>query len=57
VLVAQVHRAFAGGEPTDPACDGALRILLDDLAWWGAALRRARTEGELPPASARRVAV
>jgi hypothetical protein len=30
--------------------------MLDDLAWWGAPLRQARTAGELPPAGARRVA-
>ncbi|MEJ7824079.1 MAG: NAD(P)H-dependent oxidoreductase [Solirubrobacteraceae bacterium] len=56
VLVAQAHAAFAAGRPADPDRDGALDILLDDLAWWGSALRQARAEGELPPASARRAA-
>ena len=56
VLVAQAHAAFAAGRPADPDRDGALDILLDDLAWWGSALRQARAEGELPPASARRTA-
>ncbi|MDQ3722795.1 MAG: NAD(P)H-dependent oxidoreductase [Actinomycetota bacterium] len=54
VLVGQAHQAFADGQPNDPVRDGALDILLDDLAWWGDALRRARSAGELPPASARR---
>lgn len=56
VLVAQAHAAFAAGRPADPDRDGALDILLDDLAWWGSALRQARAEGELPPASERRAA-
>jgi NAD(P)H-dependent FMN reductase len=38
------------------ATDAALTILLDDLGWWGDALRRARAEGELPPARQRRSA-
>lgn len=49
VLVAQVQGAFAGGQPVDPGCDAALRLLLDDLAWWGAVLRAARRPRE--PAS------
>lgn len=53
VLVAQVQDAFADGEPTGPGTDAALRILLDDLAWWGNALRHARDNGELPPAGKR----
>lgn len=32
----------AEGKPTDPACDGAAKSLLDQLAWWGLALRDAR---------------
>jgi NAD(P)H-dependent FMN reductase len=57
VLVAQVQRAFqADGRAVDPATDLALAILLDDLAWWGHALRRARVEGELLPSSVRRAA-
>ena len=32
----------------------AAKIMLDDLAWWAAVLRRARLEGPLPPAIMRR---
>jgi hypothetical protein len=32
------------------AADNSLRTALDDLAWWSAALERARADGELPPA-------
>jgi NAD(P)H-dependent FMN reductase len=34
----------------------AARILLDDLAWWGAALQQARSRGTLPPAFIRLMA-
>ncbi|WP_329545037.1 NAD(P)H-dependent oxidoreductase [Streptomyces sp. NBC_01356] len=30
------------GKPLDPECDGAAKVLLDQLAWWGKALRDAR---------------
>lgn len=57
VLVSQYHRAFdEDARPIDPMTDRALTILLDDLAWWGDALRAARRTGELPPAGQRRVA-
>ena len=56
VLLAQYHRAFGEAEPASPATDAALTVLLDDLVWWGDALRAARAAGELPPASHRRVA-
>jgi NAD(P)H-dependent FMN reductase len=50
VLLGHVGRAFDDdGLPADPMTEHALRILLDDLAWWGEALRRARAAGELPP--------
>jgi NAD(P)H-dependent FMN reductase len=50
VLLGQVGRAFGGdGLPVDPGTEAALAILLDDLAWWGEALRAARAAGELPP--------
>jgi NAD(P)H-dependent FMN reductase len=50
VLIGQVGRAFGpDGVPVDPLTDHALAVLLDDLAWWGEALRRARAAGELPP--------
>ena len=41
------------GEPTSPATETALQIALDDLAWWSAALEKARAAGELPPAGIR----
>jgi NAD(P)H-dependent FMN reductase len=54
-LIAQVHQAFGeDGRPRDPRSDERLTVLLDDLAWWGDALRRARDAGELPPPHARR---
>jgi NAD(P)H-dependent FMN reductase len=54
VLIANVASAFDGdGIPTDPRSDAAVSIALDDLAWWGEALRAARTAGQLPPAMAR----
>jgi hypothetical protein len=31
----------------------ALTVLLDDLAWWSAALEKARAQGELVPGSFR----
>jgi NAD(P)H-dependent FMN reductase len=50
VLLGQVGRAFGDdGLPVDPGTEAALAILLDDLAWWGEALRAARAAGELPP--------
>jgi NAD(P)H-dependent FMN reductase len=53
VLVGNVHAALVNGEPTAPGSDIALRITLDDLAWWGNALQAARRQGELPPGNAR----
>jgi hypothetical protein len=56
VLIGQVGRAFDGeGLPVDPMTEHALSILLDDIAWWGEALRQARAAGELPPARQRPV--
>ena len=50
VLLGQVGRGFDhDGLPVDPMTEHALAILLDDLAWWGEALRRARAAGQLPP--------
>lgn len=37
-------------EPTAPATDVALDIMLEDLAWWSHALEVARAQGEPPPA-------
>jgi len=54
-LIAQVHQAFGDdGRPRDPRSNARLTVLLDDLAWWGDVLGRARDAGELPPPHARR---
>jgi NAD(P)H-dependent FMN reductase len=54
VILPFVEKAFdADGQPTDPATDVSLQILLDDLAWWAAALRAARVAGELLPGKVR----
>jgi NAD(P)H-dependent FMN reductase len=54
VIIPQVTDAFDDrGEPVNPLTDISLRVALDDLAWWSAALKRARTDGELPPAAFR----
>ncbi len=36
------------GQPTDPAAAGYATTLLDQLAWWAAALRKARAENPYP---------
>jgi NAD(P)H-dependent FMN reductase len=43
----------ADGQPTDPATEVSMQILLDDLAWWAAALGNARAAGELIPGKVR----
>jgi NAD(P)H-dependent FMN reductase len=54
VIIPQVVEAFdVDGDPVDPVADISLRITLDDLAWWAAALQQARAGGELPPAAFR----
>jgi NAD(P)H-dependent FMN reductase len=54
VILPFVEKAFdADGQPTDAATDVSLEILLDDLAWWAAALHTARAAGELIPGKAR----
>jgi NAD(P)H-dependent FMN reductase len=53
VLVPHVGNAFEGTTPKDPVADAALTVMLDDLAWWGTALQRARAEGELAPGTFR----
>lgn len=58
VLIGSALTAFdLDGEPKDPTTAASLAVLLDDLAWWAAALRQARTAGELPPARRRMAAV
>ena len=57
VLVSVVDRAFGpDGVPADPAAATAAGIMLDDLAWWAAALHHARQEHQLPPAALRKMA-
>jgi NAD(P)H-dependent FMN reductase len=54
VVLPFVHKAFdADGLPADPATAVSLRIALDDLAWWAAALSAARQAGELIPGKIR----
>lgn len=54
VVLPFLQSAFGDdGEPTNPATETALQIALDDLAWWSAALEKARAGGELPPAGMR----
>jgi NAD(P)H-dependent FMN reductase len=54
VVLPQLQSVFnADGEPTAPMPKAALSVMLDDLAWWSAALGKARAEGELPPGSFR----
>jgi NAD(P)H-dependent FMN reductase len=57
VLIPVAGAAFGqGGEPRDPEAAVAAGILLDDLAWWAAVLRRARADKPLPPAALRKMA-
>jgi NAD(P)H-dependent FMN reductase len=57
VVIPFVGAAFdADGIPVDDRTSAAAKIMLDDLAWWGTALRRARREGTLPPAIMRQMA-
>jgi NAD(P)H-dependent FMN reductase len=54
VVIPFVRTAFdANGEPVNPVTDISLQIMLDDLAWWSAALESARAAGELAPGSFR----
>ena len=54
VIIPSVGTAFdADGVPSSPVTIAALGILLDDLAWWSAALERARADGELVPGNFR----
>jgi NAD(P)H-dependent FMN reductase len=55
-LVGRVGQAFDGGEPVDPMSDIALGITLDDVAWWGEALNRARENGMPAPGTQRMMA-
>jgi NAD(P)H-dependent FMN reductase len=54
VVIPNVRDAFdADGQPKNPVMNVAADIMLDDLAWWSAALEKARADGELPPGTAR----
>src|SRR5258708_476246 len=49
-----VRDAFdADGQPKNPIVNAAADIMLDDLAWWSAALAKARADGELKPGTFR----
>ena len=57
VLIPVVGAAFGqDGGPRDPGATAAAGIMLDDLAWWAAVLRRAREDNPLPPAALRKMA-
>jgi NAD(P)H-dependent FMN reductase len=54
VIIPFVNEAFDDAdEPVNPLTDVSLSIVLDDLAWWTAALEKARAEGELSPGTFR----
>ena len=49
-----MREAFgADGEPVDPELGIRLQVMLEDLAWWSAALENPRAAGELVPGSLR----
>lgn len=57
VLIPVVGAAFdEDGMPTNPAAQTAAAIMLDDLEWWGNALRQARDADQLAPAAMRTMA-
>ena len=54
VIIPEVQAAFdEHGQPVSPMTNAAADVMLDDLAWWSAALEKARAEGELVPGSFR----
>ena len=54
VIIPYVRDAFdEAGQPRNPVLNAAADIMLDDLAWWSAALEKARAGGELTPGSFR----
>jgi NAD(P)H-dependent FMN reductase len=54
VVLPLVQDAFDdNGEPVNPISKASLGIMLDDLAWWSAALEKARAAGELVPGNFR----
>jgi len=57
LLFPRVGDAFdEAGEPKDPMSNLAMSIFLDDLVWWGDALKVARNQSVLPPAFFRQMA-
>ena len=58
VLIPFVGQAFGDdNRPKDPMTEIAMTVMLDDLAWWAALLQKGRAEGELVPATYRRMAL
>lgn len=54
VVLPQLQTVFdESGEPKAAMPKAALGVMLDDLAWWSAALEKARADGELAPGSFR----
>jgi NAD(P)H-dependent FMN reductase len=54
VVLPQLQSVFGeSGEPSSPRTVAAMQVMLDDLAWWSAALEKARAGGELMPGSFR----
>jgi NAD(P)H-dependent FMN reductase len=54
VIIPFVTNAFDDeGKPVSPVTNVAADVMLDDLAWWSAALEKARAAGELIPGSFR----
>jgi len=54
VVLPQVREVFdESGEPKSAMTRAATQVMLDDLAWWSAALEKARAGGELVPGSFR----
>jgi NAD(P)H-dependent FMN reductase len=54
VVIPHVGDAFdAEGRPKNPIVNVAADVMLDDLAWWSAALEQARAGGELQPGTFR----
>jgi hypothetical protein len=54
VVIPYVREAFdADGQPKNPVANAAADVMLDDLAWWTAALDKARAQGELRPGTFR----
>src|ERR1700691_108152 len=50
VVIPCVRTAFSeDGQPVNPETDIRLQVMLEDLAWWSAALEKARAAGELAP--------